>query len=547
MTQTAASHWSEQEIWVWEQIAKGERANFNKHEKGGGELDPKVFDKDGATVWPDFHKLTNKFLNDILFGKDDKDKPYINSIPRTGVQISGAWFDEEVDLSSGIIERRLAMLKTRFNGHANFGYVIAKDFISLNGSRFAGEVSFNAINIRTNLLINDALLNEEVNMKGAQIGGQISMRGSNFKQRLAMDEIKVFGALFMDTDENGGKAVFEGDVRLQGAQIGGQVSMKGSNFKQPLWMDGMKVGGSLFMDRDATGGALFDGVVLLNGAQIGAQIVMNDSTFNQGLFMEVAQASDLSFTNITIVKGANFYCLTVTNNLALGPFTSDIGGKINLSHAKAGVLRSEENSWPAEPGQVDLPKFTVDLTGFTYERIIDKTKNNIGEIGWFDRMLESQGHFTPQPYEQLAKVLMAEGYRERAEEILYDKRVLERENLKLNEISSWPRWFLFLLLEGGIGYGYKNYLLIGWVILFVTLGIGIIYCSGERAANGIGWMIFYSLNMLLPIGKLGKEFTDVVWCHSLPKYYFYLQQFIGYVLAIFAAAGLSGLAKKQGS
>lgn len=86
MNQTTADHWTLQEKWVWDQITKGEPADFNTHSKGGGELDP----KDDTKTWPEFRKLTNRFLNDILLGKDDGEKPYMDSIPRTGVQIIGA-------------------------------------------------------------------------------------------------------------------------------------------------------------------------------------------------------------------------------------------------------------------------------------------------------------------------------------------------------------------------------------------------------------------------------------------------------------------------
>lgn len=301
------------------------------------------------------------------------------------------------------------MIKTRFNGPVYFSYVIAKDLISLNGSRFAEELDFNAINIRTGLFINAALFDKKVNLISSQIGGQVSMQGCTSKQELDMDRMKVVDNLFMDGYE-------------------------------------LKKDGQVVEVRPA----LFKGVVRLLGAEIGGQVVMSGSTFTQELNMEMAQASDLFFTDITMSEGANFYCLSVKNNLILGLFKSGeneqkkikidlsnatIGnfamgftsesddfrkrGELILSHTKVGVLMAAENSWPTEPGHVDL-------TGFTYERIKDPTVKNIGEIGWFDRMLKSQEHFTPQPYEQLAKVLMAEGYRERAEDILYKKRVLER-------------------------------------------------------------------------------------------------------------------------
>jgi hypothetical protein len=52
--------------------------------------------------------------------------------------------------------------------------------------------------------------------------------------------------------------------------------------------------------------------------------------------------------------------------------------------------------------------------------------------------------------------------------------------------------------------------------------------------------------MLLPIIKLNKKHEDVI--QHLPegvRWYFYVHQIVGYVLASFLVAGLAGLTKKK--
>ena len=59
---------------------------------------------------------------------------------------------------------------------------------------------------------------------------------------------------------------------------------------------------------------------------------------------------------------------------------------------------------------------------------------------------------------------------------------------------------------------------------------------------GLGAKLFYSLDMLLPIVQLETYHADIV-LSGIAKYYFYFQKLMGWVLASFIIAGLSGLTK----
>jgi hypothetical protein len=99
---------------------------------------------------------------------------------------------------------------------------------------------------------------------------------------------------------------------------------------------------------------------------------------------------------------------------------------------------------------------------------------------------------------------------------------------------------LFLLdwtIGYGLGLGYFWALV--WVALFTGIGAAVLWCIGA------------SLDHLLPIVELNKEFSDFFddpereRLSGLQLSYFAVQALIGYVLASFVVAGLAGLTQAQ--
>ena len=85
--QTPANNWTNSEKWAWYMIKNAKAADFSNPEKA-----------DDFEFTPDPKKekelvLTSKFLESILLYEK-----YNKSISRKGVEISGARFNEEVDL-----------------------------------------------------------------------------------------------------------------------------------------------------------------------------------------------------------------------------------------------------------------------------------------------------------------------------------------------------------------------------------------------------------------------------------------------------------------
>jgi len=85
-----------------------------------------------------------------------------------------------------------------------------------------------------------------------------------------------------------------------------------------------------------------------------------------------------------------------------------------------------------------------------------------------------------------------------------------------------------------------------WVLLFTEIGASIhtlsLYSGNISSATIIQSMAF-SFDLLLPGIALNKAHYSVQ-LHGWYEYYFYVHKIMGFVLASFLIAGLSGLSKK---
>jgi hypothetical protein len=101
------------------------------------------------------------------------------------------------------------------------------------------------------------------------------------------------------------------------------------------------------------------------------------------------------------------------------------------------------------------------------------------------------------------------------------------------------------VLSGSIGYGYRLEQALYWVAAFVAVGAILLRLSKQSLSNGLkAWSdkIVYSIDVLLPIIRLRETNYRIDLTGSL-AWYFYFHKIMGYLLASFLIAGLSGLTK----
>ena len=321
------------------------------------------------------------------------------------------------------------------------------------------------------------------------------------------------GSLFMRGGANFQK------VRLIGAKVGAQLSAKGSTFEGRFNADRLEVTGDLSM-RD---GASFNDVRLI-GAVIGGQLQLRHSDFDGHLDLTSVHIEEELQLNL---PGAPPPRWTKTSRLT-------------LRNARVGALNDTEDAWDIQSGRLDL-------IGFTYDRLgglgaTDKSTMSARPTEWLREWLAKQDGFStsysPQPFEQLAKVLRESGYPGRADAILFAARDHQRDS----PATPWPSKVELWLLWGLIGYGYHNGIALLWFAALTGLGAWVCGKSPFGRRMRAAQRFWYSFDIALPLIALNKR-HEAVKLRDGVLVYFYVHKLAGFVLASFLVAGLSGLTK----
>ena len=292
-----------------------------------------------------------------------------------------------------------------------------------------------------------------VRFLGANIGGYFACdNGKFFKSKegwaLAADGIKIENELFMGNGfwaeglvrfpgaringgVDGSKGEFGGMVSFEGAKIGGDLSFEGSVFRNnnglALSADTIKVGGNVHLH-----GKFFSaGEVRFLSADIGGSLSCLGGTFQQGFTAGGAKIKDRVIWRET--KGA---------------------GIVNFADASAGIF-SDDKCREA---------FDFILRGFTYSQFHDPADVK-SRIAWL-KQRPAVAPFSPQPFEQAAKVLFAAGHNIDARKVLLEKEKLltERENMS-GALRFLRRWW-----DRFAGYGYQLWKTLAWSVGVIIAG-----------------------------------------------------------------------------
>ena len=557
--------WSKQEQFVWLNVCVGKVADFNKERDYGGDLDPK-----SPIGLPESRILRPSFLETILL-KDE----YRNALTRLGVHIIGARFTEPLNLQNAELQHDLWLDWSLLENGANLSGVETKRQMAFDHSKILGTFNAAGAQIDKDLYMRGDEFHDDINLSEAHIGGQLVLDGSTVAGLLDMTGIHVGENLSME------KAQFK-DIHLYAAHIGRDLGLTHSTVTGVLNMGDIRVDQNLYMGRSQFS------VIALAFAHIG-QLDMSDSTVtgqlnmhgihvDQGLYMygkaqfqEILLAEahigllDMDGSTVTgqlkgayinveqtvyLGSGAKFadkIYLTSAKlgqdlNLSRGIFNKDldlrgaqIGGDLGLESAQW-LGSATLNLTGAAAGEIDLSHSWPDkihLNGLTY-RNLSNISPNISQQAktWLGKQ-----DYAPQPYEQLASVLQANGRIEDATKIRYAGKEQERKT------TPWGLYRFWLgLLDWSIGFGYYLQFAFYWAVGFVLVGWAVLYFTGQRTKHGITLGLTYSFDMLLPLVQLNKKHDDID-LDPWPQRYFYAHKIIGVILTSFIVAGISGLTK----
>jgi hypothetical protein len=364
------------------------------------------------------------------------------------------------------------------------------------------------------------------------------LSGAKVQTRLNLEQADIGASLLM-----GHGAEFQ-RTNLRSAKVGGQLSLSGTKINGPLTGEVARIAGDMFLRECVIcGGANFVGAV-----------------FAGDVFLGGAKIGRIDLHGARIAGELNLAPPTPTWEEQAG-----VKSRLNLQNASCDVIQDsdQEGVWPAE----------IELDGFTYRRfggLGSDAQHSIvhRDPQWFVDWLAKDAPYTPQPYQQCANVLRDMGHPEMATHVLYQGR--ERERREALKTGNNPRATRLFLLKCLIGYGYGHLLFwrpLLWGIALTTLGALLPeiadlwpalagessrWCTDVEAGSPIvclhqqsfGWRFLFSLDMLLPIVELSREHSVLqAGLDGLAYGWFVIQGLLGWVLALFLIAGLSGLTK----
>jgi hypothetical protein len=471
---------------------KGERAMCGTN---GGDTDP-ANDPAKADDWPREREIRADLIRWLCV-----DVRASKTVDPRGVWVYAATITNKLDLSHATVPFPLRLSRCRLATDTDVSYATIPE-LSLDGSS-TESLDANGADVRGNVFLGDGFSADgEVELMGAQIGGNLECSGGRFEQGLTADRIKVGGDVILSTlkDAKGkvlGRFLAEGEVRLIGAQIGGELNCNGGCYKNPadraLYAEGARVEGAVLLGD----GLRADGEVDFTGARIGVGLACDGATFTSVSLILATVKGVFLWTEIQNVRNT----------------------KLDLRSASVGELGDYEASWPG--------KGKLFLDGFVYERFLDGPripKDVRTRLRWFDR----QGEFKPQPYRQLAEVLRARGDEDGAKQALFELEKRARAEGRRGIVFAPVRWFRHgedAVFDATVGYGiYPGraiwYLCgltaLGWIVHRRAQRVGAMaptdkeaYTEFHEGRIPVHYQPFspliYSVENCLPLLKLGQD------------------------------------------
>ena len=464
-----------------------------------------------------------------------------NMLTLRGAYVHGRLNLEQVISNYALILPNCYFEKSIWMLHSKF------QFVNLSGSYLSGGFLGAGMRVDKDMLMGGGLVaRDTVNLVGGDIGGSIFCQGSKFKNEggcaLLADRLKVGENVSM-ADE----FYAEGSVRLLGANIGGELVFNNGKFinkgRKAIAADGIRVNGDVLMCNNF----FAEGEVGFPAASIGGSFCCDNGHFKDkevalcasGIKVErnLFMRGKFSASGIVLLSSAyvsrDCVCFGVFNNglnaesaqIKNGLFWCPAGGRgeVNLGYSTAKILIDDKTH---------LDNFNFVLHGFSYDKFANPWDIQ-SRLKWLTKRPERH-LFSPQPFEQAARVLSAMGKSGDARDVLFamEKRITEemaKPAAEEKNISRWnkvKRWIVEKLRRfWGMttGYNYRLRRMLGTSAAIILFGVAVFW-----AANYAGYVVPHQPVVLKMAqeskhvkdgGKCAnkKRPTDVVEC-LLPNY-----------------------------
>jgi hypothetical protein len=437
------------------------------------------------------------------------------------------------------------------------------------------------VQVEGNLELDDGLSTDgTVRLPNAVVGGYLRLSGARLlgphgasDRGIALlgDGIDVGGDLEA-RDSGRGALVCGGQLRLVDAFVRGSASLSGIALSAPegyaLLADRLRIGGELYLRRLVCAGTVrlqnadIGATLDCTGAQLTAPRRRSDGTLRPSLDARAATigkdlvcAGGFSAVGGVRVRRADVHkAVQITEATLGGPpdagravyalnayglTTSELiirlaappSAAVRLTRATATTFADSAVLWEGSGG--------VDLDGFAYTALYDARAVDVRtRLGWISRVMPG---YSPGPYDQLAAAYQRSGDEELAQKVL-----MERQRRRYAEADTVERIWGWLQ-RWTVGFGYRPWLAVAWLVLFAALGGTWFAFHPPRPVDDGQHPVFnawiFAADTLLPIVNLGQ---DGYWRLEGPSQWISTALVaLGWILATTAAAGAARVLKRS--
>ena len=444
-----------------------------------------------------------------------------------GVYVSDhSLFDDDLVLLNAEIVGDFSGLHSRFEGVINaYGASVGNDVIlGRAGARPRTRIA--------QLVMRNATVGGRLDLRHAELGGCDRPGSPAPMHELA--RLEVGEDVMLD------RLCARGRLNMNAARVGGSVFAERAVLHGPWSLHDADIAGALKANEAALravegrGVAVEDGVVLRDGRS--DRLDLRDATIGGGV-----DVRGRTFAQVLDLSGA-----AVAGDLILGSLVAvddqwiarwEPHSRCVLRNTSVRGLQDTRRVWETlPPGGLDMVGFSFDaFVGVNGETDMPLPARSLDwfEAHWFAKQRTAAGGgVAAEPYQQLSRTLRANGFHERADQVLV---ALNREKTREQYGHRWaPGAWVARFLE--FGKAPENGLAVFGLVL-VPLGIALTYVETRRNPRGpmnqpapwtFGDRAFFTVDSVLPAVTLQKNYEEMI-LGSWVKYYFYFLRVSGYV------------------
>ncbi|ADU12512.1 hypothetical protein Astex_0829 [Asticcacaulis excentricus CB 48] len=407
-------------------------------------------------------------------------------------------------------------------------------FVSLHSIWVEGDIQFRRARLReTPERDKNGTEQFAVDLRNSVVSGTVYMRDIDCSGTIALSLARIEGHVTFRNAKIVPRDEREMAVMARDCRIGGTLTLRS--------FDGQFISkGEVSLSRSVFGAVVLDGAHILpdrldgvaldlHGCRIGGRLHFKNGFRNLGFtdLEGVSVGADIEARGAAFILGLSAIGLVVagecdlsevvTNDAQIDLQDARIGRALKIGglHANVDLRRAQTRSFD-DLGECDRNE-KIKLDGFVYERLehpirfgnINRTDKErlkwlarqgsgytyrrrqvLSHMIWGSpRLTVVQAEYKPQPFVQLANVLMAQGLEGECRQILKAKQWVETRHLR-----SPFRWFmkLFGLLYG---FGYSSarasvtliaYFFMGWVCFHVAIQNGFLVYDTQPVAAYVG-------------------------------------------------------------